>query len=143
MEMKIQFPGGKRIDALYKGFTIGTDQPEKAGGGNTAPAPFDLFLASLGTCAGYYAQRFLEERGLSGEGLALTLRTEKDRETRLVAKVVFDLHLPEGFPPKYERAIVRAIDQCTVKKNVLAPPQFETVVSVGADPATVDTGEAR
>ena len=132
MEMKIEFPGGAKIAAQYKGFTIATDQPERAGGSNSAPAPFDYFLASIGTCAGYYVARFIEQRGLRAEGLALTLSTTKDRERGLVSKVTLQLELPVGFPSKYEKAIVRAIDQCTVKRNILDPPEFETRVTAAA-----------
>jgi uncharacterized OsmC-like protein len=55
MDMKIYFPGNKRVYANYGGFTIETDQPARGGGDDSAPAPFDLFLASIGTCAGIYA----------------------------------------------------------------------------------------
>jgi ribosomal protein S12 methylthiotransferase accessory factor len=56
MDMVVNFPGGKKVDAIYKGFTINTDQPEKGGGEGTAPSPFDLFLSSIGTCAGFYSR---------------------------------------------------------------------------------------
>ena len=59
MEMAIYFPGGKRVFADFGGFTIETDQPAQGGGDDSAPAPFDLFLASIGTCAGIYALGFM------------------------------------------------------------------------------------
>ena len=52
-EMEISFPGGQKVDAQYRGLTIKTDQPVEDGGDESAPTPFSLFLASLGTCAGY------------------------------------------------------------------------------------------
>ncbi|HCT72209.1 MAG TPA: osmotically inducible protein C, partial [Bacteroidales bacterium] len=48
--MKITFEGKKKVIAEFNGYRIVTDQPERAGGEGSAPAPFDLFLASLGTC---------------------------------------------------------------------------------------------
>lgn len=53
-DMQNVFPGGKRIQSIYKGFTVETDQPVNEGGAGTAPEPFDLFLSSIGTCAGVY-----------------------------------------------------------------------------------------
>jgi putative redox protein len=47
MDMTITFHGGKKVHAEYNGFVHKTDQPQDAGGENTAPSPFDLFLASL------------------------------------------------------------------------------------------------
>ena len=68
MDMQIYFPGGKRVYADYGGFTIETDQPARGGGDDSAPAPFDLFLASIGTCAGIYALGFMQQRGIDPEG---------------------------------------------------------------------------
>jgi putative redox protein len=48
-QMEISFPGGQKVDAQYSGFTIHTDQPVEDGGDGSAPTPFSLFLASLGT----------------------------------------------------------------------------------------------
>ncbi len=53
MDMRIRFPGGKRVNATYKGFTIKTDQPTESDGEGSAPTPLDLFLASIGTCSGF------------------------------------------------------------------------------------------
>lgn len=133
MRMEMSFPGGLAVDAQYKGHTIQTDQPEASGGRGKAPSPFDLFLASIGTCAGFYALRFCQQRELPTEGLRVALETVKD-EGR-VATVRLAVELPEAFPDKYRSAIVRAIDQCTVKKHIIEPPEFE-VDSTRAKPTT-------
>jgi len=127
MSMEIRFPGGLAVEALYKGFRIPTDQPRETGGQAAAPAPFDLFLASLGTCAGLYALRFCQERGLATEGLSLTLSIEKDAEARRIRRVRLSLRLPAGFPDKYRAAIERAMDLCAVKRAIAEPPEFESV----------------
>lgn len=125
--MEIRFPGGVAVEALHRGFTIRTDQPAADGGANSAPSPFDLFLASLGTCAGFYALRFCQERQLPADGLSLTLTTERDALKRRVAKIRIEIRLPEGFPEKYQGAILRAVDQCAVKRHVVEAPAFEVV----------------
>ncbi len=85
--MKITFPGGVAVNAEFDGFTVKSDQPERAGGQGAEPSPFDLFLASLGTCAGFFALRFCQQRELSTEGLNLTLDIERDPEKKLPSKV--------------------------------------------------------
>ena len=127
MSMEITFPGGVAVNAHHEGFTIATDQPETNGGTDRAPSPFSLFLASLGTCAGFYALRFCQQRAIDVSGLRLTLDTERDPEANRVTNLRIEIHLPEGFPGKYRKAIVRATDQCTVKRNILEPPAFEVV----------------
>jgi putative redox protein len=122
--MDIAFPGGLAVEARFDGFSIRTDQLLVDGGQNSAPSPFKLFLASLGTCAGFYALRFCQEREIPPEGLGLTLEPERDPDTRRLSKVAITLKLPSDFPAKYRQAIVRAVDQCTVKKAILDPPEF-------------------
>lgn len=124
MEMKVTFPGGKRVCASFRDFLVETDQPEAAGGGNTAPSPFDLFLVSIGTCAGYYVLSFCLERGIPHEGVELLLRAERDRETGLIGRIEIAIRLPGGFPEEYREAVVRAASACTVKKHLMKPPEI-------------------
>ena len=124
MDMEITFPGGKRVDALYKGFTIKTDQPKHNGGGGEHPAPFDFFLASLGTCAGIYVLSFCQERNLPTDGLKLIQRMERDRQTRAITQVDIEIRLPADFPDKYKKAVVAAAELCSVKKYLGRPPSF-------------------
>src|SRR5665811_1550960 len=75
MDMKSYFLGGKRVYADYGGFIIETDQSARGGGDDSAPAPFDLFLASIGTCAGLYALGFMQQRDIDPGGSKITMRT--------------------------------------------------------------------
>ena len=126
--VKVTFPGGVAVDATYKGHTIRSDQPIDAGGQDSAMSPFDLFLASIATCMGFYALRFCQERSLPTEGLSLTLDPIRDEQGKRVSVVRVSLELPHGFPEKYRAAIERAVDHCAVKKHILEPPQFELSV---------------
>ena len=128
--IKVTFPGGVRVDASFKGFTFKTDQPAYAGGTGTQPSPFDLFLASLATCSGYFVVSFCEERQIPTEGLEITMRTERDPKTRRVGLIAIEISLPQGFPEKYKTAVVKAADECTVKKLILNPPVFEIRTAV-------------
>lgn len=124
MEMVITFPGNKKVDSTYKGFTVQTDQPVAEGGENTAPEPFDLFLASIGTCAGIYVSSFCKERGIDTADLRLVLGFSRNADTNMVEKIDIQIKLPSGFPEKYKSAVIRSADLCFVKKHLTAPPQF-------------------
>ena len=128
MSFEVTFPGGVVVEATAHTHTIRTDQPAVAGGADSAMAPFDLFLASIATCAGFYALRFCQQRGLSTQGLGLTLTPLRDSEGKRLDTVRMELRTPEGFPEKYRDAIARAIDHCAVKRAIMEPPRFETVV---------------
>ncbi|HUV36701.1 MAG TPA: OsmC family protein [Patescibacteria group bacterium] len=125
MDMIVSFPGNKKVDAEYKGFTIRTDQPVHAGGDNSAPAPFDFFLASIGTCSGIYVVIFCEKRNIPLDGIRIVQRMERNAETRMIEKIMLDIELPPDFPEKYRDALVKTVDLCTVKRHMFDPPEFE------------------
>lgn len=129
--MQVYFPGGRRVYADYGGFTIETDQPPMGGGDGSAPAPFDLFMASIGTCAGIYVLGFLQQRGFPTEDARLVMRQHYNREIGLIDKIDIDVHLPAGFPEKYRDAIVHAVNMCAVKKHLHQPPEFEVNTQIG------------
>jgi len=130
-EMRVFFPGGKRVDAEYKGFLVNTDQPVYAGGDGSAPAPFDLFLVSIGTCVGIYVLSFCQNRGIPTEKAQVTMKTEKSPETKMIEKISIEIQLPPEFPEKYKKAVVRSVNACSVKEHMLRPPVFNIEARIG------------
>ncbi len=123
--IQVSFPGGKKVDAKINETVVHTDQSVEHGGGGTGPEPFQLFLASIATCAGIYALQFCQSRQLPSEGLSLQMTCDLDPGTKMYTKMALELKLPTGFPEKYEPAIVRSMDLCAVKKHINNPPAFE------------------
>jgi len=130
MKMEIFFEGKKQVNAAYNGHTIKTDQPFEAGGDNSAPAPFDLFLASIGTCAGIYVKSFCDRRGIPSGNIRIIQNAEFNHETHLVGKIKLDIQLPSDFPVKYKDALINAANLCAVKKHLLHPPDIEVISSI-------------
>lgn len=137
MEMVIDFPSGARVDAHFGPYTVRTDQPPQGGGEGSAPTPFATFLASIGTCAGIYVLGFCRQRGISAEGIRLIQRLEANPYTGMVSKVLLDIELPADFPEKYKPALIRAADQCAVKKHFEMPPAFEIKTRTAAEKTAV------
>jgi ribosomal protein S12 methylthiotransferase accessory factor len=122
--MNVSFPGGVAVEARFRNHTVLTDQPGPLGR-DSAMSPFDLFLASIATCMGFYALRFCQERGLSTEGLDLALSQVRDPEKKRVARIDVEVKAPKDFPEKYRSALLRAVDLCSVKRHLREPPEFE------------------
>jgi len=127
--MEITFDGGKVITAHTHGHIIRTDQPEASGGKNTAPAPYDLFLASIGTCAGIYVKSFCDNRNIPTEGIKIIQSYEWNQETGLPVNIKLDIKLPAGFPEKYKASLIHVADLCKVKKTMANPPKFDIITS--------------
>jgi putative redox protein len=133
MDITITLPGGKRVDAQVGERTVRTDQPRHAGGLDTAPAPFDLFLASVGTCAGLYVLAFCQSRGLPTDGVRLT-QTVHEGDHGAIAAIDLRIEVPPEFPKQYLPALERAAGTCKVKRTIEAQPSF-TIAAVRAERA--------
>ncbi len=127
-EIVVTLPGGRRVDARLGDHVVRTDQPRSNGGEDTAPSPFELFLAAIGTCAGIFVQGFCAKRELPTEGIRILERPSYGEDGTLVA-VDLEIQVPPSFPEKYREALVRVADQCSVKKAIQAQPRF-TVTTV-------------
>jgi ribosomal protein S12 methylthiotransferase accessory factor len=128
--MEVTFDGGKVITAHINGHVIRTDQPLDNGGGNTAPAPFELFLASIGTCAGIYVKSFCDRREIPTEGIKIIQTMEMDEIKKVPGKISIDIQLPAGFPEKYREAVVSAAELCLVKKTISNQPEFKVMTTI-------------
>lgn len=116
--VSVDFPANKQVDARILGHHIPTDQSPSNGGEGLAPEPFQLFLASIATCAGIYAVSFCQERGLPAPlGLDMDIARE---EGGLISSLTLVLRVESDFPAKYDRAIARAMGLCAVKKQLHA-----------------------
>lgn len=125
MEMKIFFEGRKKINAEFNGQIIFTDQSSQSGGEGTAPAPFTLFLASIGTCAGIYVKSFCDQRNIPSDKIFLIQKMNYNYKTRLIDNIELKIHLPADFPEKYKPGVVNAANLCTVKEHLKNPPLIE------------------
>jgi ribosomal protein S12 methylthiotransferase accessory factor len=125
MNMEITFEEGKKVNANFNGHVIKTDQPINSGGENSAPSPYELFLASIGTCAGIYVKSFCDQRNLPTENIRLIQSIEFTSESKLPSKIKIDIQLPGDFPEKYREALLNVAELCAVKRTIANPPKFE------------------
>ncbi len=131
--MIITSGGGRKVNAEYRGFTIGTDQSEDNGGEGSAPEPFMLFLASLGTCAGVYVYSFCQRRGIPTDGIRIVQKHHKREDAKGIGKISLEIEVPEEFPAKYRHALAEAVNLCAVKKQIQNAPEFEVLTRAVGD----------
>ncbi|WP_022664309.1 OsmC family protein [Desulfospira joergensenii] len=125
---EIIFPENKKIDIKFKNFLIQTDQSKQNGGDETAPEPFALFLASLGSCAGIYAKVFCDSRKIDTSDMKLILEVFFKEKQKLLHRIEITLHVGQDFPEKYIKPVIKAMAGCAVKNQL--HPDIETETRV-------------
>jgi ribosomal protein S12 methylthiotransferase accessory factor len=131
MKLKVTLEGDKRVATQIGNHLIMTDQPGKHGGDDSAPAPYDLFLASIGTCAGFYIQSYCQNKGIDASGIDITLSPRRDPKTKEINGFVTTIHVPPDLPENLHATLKKVAEKCAVKKTIMNNPEFivETVKS--------------
>ncbi len=133
MAIRVFFPGNKKVYAEQNGFIIQTDQPVSGGGDGTAPAPYELFLASIATCGGIYVKGFCDSRGISADGIELFQNIKYDPVQQKVSQIIIKISVPKDFPEKYYDALVKSVNLCAVKKTINDAPEFTVYTEARED----------
>ena len=130
MDIRIALRGKKKVSAHFDQFEIISDQPESSGGEGSAPSPFDYFVASIGTCAGFFVQSFCQARHIPTDGIEIIQTMVRDEKTHLVSSLHLAIRLPASFPEKYREGVITAVNACSVKKHLVQPPQVTVETTI-------------
>lgn len=118
LEYNFSFPGGKQVEASFGKFTVRTDQPRATGGAEDYPDPLDYFFVALGACSAGIVREFCASRDISLGGMSVRVVAAKNAESKLYDTIELLLTLPSDFPDKYRKAVLRAVQQCSVKRHI-------------------------
>jgi len=130
MDIKVTFDGNKKVNAQVGNHIVRTDQPVNGGGEDSFPSPYELFLASLATCAGIYVKGFCDNRGISTESITLTQSHTFD-ENGLASGIDIIVNLPKDFPERYIDSVINVANLCKVKKQLGAAPLMSVKAIAG------------
>lgn len=136
MECSVEYLGGTMFAAGTRGHRVICDQPRENGGADNGMTPPEFLLASLGTCAGYYAAEYLRTRSLATEGLRVQVTAEKARQPARLGSFKITVEAPSVNDERHRDGLLRAAKSCLIHNTLLHPPSVEMAVSISA-PAVV------
>ena len=131
MEVVIEHLGNVKFAAETRGHRVICDQPPDNGGADEGMTPPELLLASLGTCAGFYAAQYLKARSLPSQGLRVRVTAEKALQPARLGSFRIEVTVP-GVEPKHEEGVLRAVRHCLIHNTLLQAPVIETAVLMDA-----------
>jgi uncharacterized OsmC-like protein len=132
-EILVRHIDGDAFTVSIRGHECVVDQPVDDGGLDRGPTPTELYVASLGACVGFYAERYLARHGFRVEGLEVDTRFAfaQDRPAR-VSEISMTLHVPAGFPRERLEVLQKVVDHCTVHNSIVQAPEITTTISVAS-----------
>ena len=129
METTVRFLDGVRFEAEARGHTVLCDQPFENGGQDSGMTPPEFLLASLGTCAGYYALQYLRARQLKTAGLVVKVEAGKAAQPARMDNFRILIEVPGMDDPRHRDGVIRAAKNCLIHNTMLHAPSIEIALA--------------
>lgn len=128
MEVWAQYLGDSKFEVAAKGHRVICGQPLDNGGSDEGMSPPEFLLASLATCAAYYATQYLKTRKLRAEELKVKVSAEKAAQPVRLASFRIEVMAP-GLDERHQAGILRAVKACLIHNTLLGRPTIEVAVN--------------
>jgi uncharacterized OsmC-like protein len=125
MEVKITHLDQVRFAVQSRSHTIICDQPAENGGEDAGMTPPEFLLASLGSCAAFYAVQYLKTRNLAQSGVEVTVTAEKLKQPARVGNFLIHVVCPVALTEEQTEGLMRSVHHCLVHNTLLAPPEIK------------------
>ena len=122
MEVTVEHLGSVQFEIRARQHTIVSDQPDASGGFDEGMTPPELMLASLGSCAGYYAAQYLRKKGLASEGTLVRVTAGKATGPARLENFKIDVRLPILVEDDHRKGVEEAVHHCLIHNTLLHPP---------------------
>lgn len=131
MEVTAEYTGAVRFEVSSRGHRVVCDQPSSNGGADTGMTPPEFLLASLATCAGFYAAQYLNARKLPTDSLKVTVTAEKAQHPARLDSFRIEVHVGE-LDSRHEEGVLRAVKSCLIHNTLAAHPSLEIAIRAHA-----------
>ena len=130
MQVKVEQLENVKFLIHARHHTLICDQPDENGGSDKGMAPPEIMLASLGSCAAFYAVQYLKTRKLPADGLEVTVDAEKLKAPARMGNFRIEVHCPLGLTEEQQQAMVRTVHSCLIHNTLMSVPEIAIELKV-------------
>ena len=124
LEVTVEHLGAVQFEIKTRGHSIVSDQPAENGGFDEGMTPPELMLASLGSCAGFYAADYLKRHKLAVEGTKVRVTAEKTKNPARLDNFRIEVDVPEGLSEEQVKGVEEAVHRCLIHNTLMHPPEI-------------------
>jgi len=135
MEVTVEHLGAVQFEIKSRQHTIASDQPAENGGYDEGMTPPELLLASLGSCAGFYAAQYLRKHKLATEGTRVRVTAEKVKDPARLDDFRIEIETPVELTDDHRAGVERAVEHCLIHNTLLHPPKMQIQIKESAGAA--------
>ena len=129
MEVFVEHLGDVQFEIKARQHTLIVDQPAESGGYDEGMTPPELFLAALGSCAGFYAAMYLRKHKLALEGTHVRVHADKLKDPSRMDNFRIEVEVPAGLSAAQKSGVEESVHHCLIHNTLLHPPQIAIAVS--------------
>jgi uncharacterized OsmC-like protein len=142
MEVKIAHLDHVKFAIHSRSHTIVCDQPEENGGEDSGMTPPELLLASLGSCAAFYAVQYLKTRNLAQSGVEVSITAEKLKQPARLGNFRIHVVSPVSLTEEQTEGLMRSVHACLIHNTLLSPPEIKIELEIGEHATSLGADEA-
>lgn len=132
MEVMVEHLGAVQFEIQARQHKIASDQPPENGGFDEGMTPPELFLAALGSCAGFYAAQYLKKRKLATEGTRVRITAEKLLNPARLDNFRIEVEVPIEIDEENRKGVEQAVHHCLIHNTLLQPPHIAIEIQAPA-----------
>ncbi len=126
MEVIVDHLGAVQFEITARKHKIVCDQPAENGGFDEGMTPPELLLASLASCAGFYAAQYLRKHVPEvKQGTRVRVTAEKAKNPARLENFRIEVQVPIQLTEEHQRGIETAVHHCLIHNTLLNPPKIE------------------
>ena len=128
MEVLIEHLGAVQFEIKSRQHTVICDQPLDSNGDDEGMTPPELLLASLGSCAAFYAVDYLKRNLILEEGVKVRITADKVKGPFRVDNFKIEVEVPTQLEESQIQGLDEAVHRCLIHNTLQHPPKIETVI---------------
>jgi putative redox protein len=129
MEVTVEHLGSLQFEIKARQHALVSDQPPENGGHDEGMTPPELLLASLGSCAGFYATQYLRKRKLATEGTRVRVTADKLKDPARIDNFRIEVEAPTALSEQDRAGVEDAVQHCLIHNTLLHPPSMAIEVT--------------
>ena len=129
MEVFVEHIGAMQFEIKARQHSLICDQPMENNGDDEGMTPPELLLASLGSCAAFYAVDYLKRNQILTDGVTTRVTAEKVKGPFRIDNFKIEVELPGGVEESHMKGLEDAVHRCLIHNTLLHPPTIDLVIN--------------
>jgi uncharacterized OsmC-like protein len=132
MEVLVEHLGAVQFEITAREHKIISDQPSENQGYDEGMTPPELMLASLGSCAAYYAVDYLKRNRLLEESCKVRVTADKVKGPFRLDNFHIEVELGDDLDAGQVQGVEDAVHRCLIHNTLMHPPTIDVAIKTAA-----------